>query len=215
MRNKKKVEELEANLLYRLSNTQGSLVDDLELLEILQNTKSTVEEVLSQLEQAKETESEINSAREEYRSVAERGALLYFLIQDMAKINPMYETGLRQFLQLFDDSLIHSEKAPIAHRRIQRILKYMSSRMWKFYTRGFYKKDFTMFTLALALRIELQTKNIHREDVEIFLKGGSALGLHMCPPKPAKWILDNVWLNINAISKMHTFALLIDQVSDR
>ncbi|VDD78531.1 unnamed protein product, partial [Mesocestoides corti] len=210
--NRKRLDELQASLLYRLAQSEGSLVDDHELLSVLNNTKKTSEEIIEQLVQAKETENEINMAREQYRPVAERGALIYFLIQDMSKINSMYETGLRQFLALFDDSLIHSKEASVATKRIHKILKYMTKRMWKFYTRGLYKKDFVMFTLSLALRIELQLRSIRRDEVDIFLKGGMALSLLNCPPKPAKWIPDNVWLNINAVSQIHAFESLVDQV---
>ncbi|VDN35713.1 unnamed protein product [Dibothriocephalus latus] len=211
--NKKKVEQLEINLLFRLKNSQGSLVDDLGLLEVLQNTKKTAEAVMIQLAQAAETEAEINKAREEYRPVAERGALIYFLIQDMATINIMYESGLRQFLKLFDDSLISSEKSPVTQRRIAKILKFMLMRLWKFFTRGLYKKDTVMFTLTLAIRIGLQLNHVRKEEVDVLLKGGSALSIQTCPPKPARWIPDNVWLNVNAISKLRSFNGIVDQVS--
>ena len=210
--NKKRIEALQISLLQRLASTKGSLVDDHELLGVLQSTKATSDEVLEQLEKSKETEAEIEIAREEYRPVAERGALIYFLIQDMAKVNRMYESGLRQFLVLFDESLLNSEESSVPQKRIYTIIKYMSLRMWRFYTRGYFKKDFIMFTLSLALRIELQRKSILRDEIEVFLKGGSALSLHSCPPKPAKWIADNVWLNINAVSKLPAFSTLLEKV---
>jgi dynein heavy chain len=48
--------------------------------------------------EAKENEREINEARECYRPVAARASLLYFVINDLRKINPIYQFSLKVML---------------------------------------------------------------------------------------------------------------------
>lgn len=45
--------------------------------------------------EAKHNEKSINGARESYRDVASRASILYFIINDLNKINPIYQFSLR------------------------------------------------------------------------------------------------------------------------
>ncbi|KAF6775711.1 hypothetical protein AHF37_04900 [Paragonimus kellicotti] len=211
--NKRQINQLEENLLYRLVSCKGSLVDDMNLIEMLQNTKNTAQTVAKQLAQAAEAESEIEQAREEYRTIAVRGSVMFFLLSDLATVNKMYQYGLPQFIKLFDDSLIQSERTSSIQRRIARILTYMTVSVWQFATRSLFKRDRLIFTLMLAIRLHEKSGTIRREELDVLIKAGSSYTLNDCPPKPGRWISDAVWMNLKALSKLHVFSGIMQHVT--
>ena len=81
---RKKVAELEADILKRLSEAQGNILDDEDLINTLAESKKVSIMIGKRMEAAVVTKQEIDEAREAYRTVATRGSIIYFVIADMA-----------------------------------------------------------------------------------------------------------------------------------
>ena len=210
--NKKKMKELEDGLLYKLTSTKGSLVDDESLIIMLANTKETSAEVSEQLAVADETNKKINIAREEFRPVAERGSILYFVICDMTMVNCMYQISLGQFLTIFDFGISGSVKSPVTAKRLVNIIEFLNLEVFKYTCRGLYENDKLLFTLLMTLKIDIRKGNVKHREFQTFIKGGAALDLKSCPDKPAKWILDMTWLNLVQLQQLPEFREIINQV---
>ncbi|KAJ3166591.1 Dynein heavy chain 5, axonemal [Geranomyces variabilis] len=210
--NKRKMKQLEDNLLERLTSTQGSLVDDESLIEVLAVTKTTSEEVNEKLVVAAETQKKIGTAREEYRPVASRGSIIYFLIAEMSMVNVMYQTSLKQFLQLFDESMEKSSPSPIPSKRIQNIIEYCTFCAFSYIARGLYEIHKVLFVLLLAVKIDISMNKLSHEEFRCLIKGGAALDINAVVKKPFHWIPDMTWLNLVALSKMPGFNDLLNQI---
>jgi dynein heavy chain, axonemal len=102
---------------------QGNLLDDTELIDVLATTKQTSQDVAEKLANASETNAKINEACEEFRPVAHRATLVYFLIAEFSVVNCMYQTSLAQFTELYEQSIDHSDKATLPSKRIHNIIE--------------------------------------------------------------------------------------------
>ena len=76
------------------------MLDNTELLQTLEDTKEKATEVFEKLELAAATAGDIDRLRDGFRPVAKRGALLFFVLSDMATVNSMYQYSLAAYLQV-------------------------------------------------------------------------------------------------------------------
>ena len=81
------------NLTWHGVKLQGNLLDDSGLVDVLAATKASSEEVTRNLLVASNTRVKIEEACEEFRPVAARAALMYFLISSLSTINCMYQVS--------------------------------------------------------------------------------------------------------------------------
>lgn len=88
------LKQLEDGLLQRLASAGSEILGDKELVLNLEKSKKTAIEIESKVVEAKITSKKIDSAREEYRVAATRASIIYFIMNDLVKINPMYQFSL-------------------------------------------------------------------------------------------------------------------------
>lgn len=205
---KAKVLELEAQLLYKLANVQGNLLDDKDILDVLNNTKTTSMEVAEKLKAASETQTNIQTTCEDYRPVATRGSIIYFLFTECSQIDPMYQNSLKQFLELFDQAMNEAEKNPTVSIRCKNIMEEASHLTWFYFTRAVFERHKLLYTLLLTLKMQMKAGEVKADEFSMLLKGGAALDLKGQKRKPGDWLPDNSWLHLCQLGM--TFPLFKD-----
>ena len=75
----------------------------------MEKSKITSGEITNAMEENEVAQVQIEEARSKYQGVAERGSILYFVIADLAGIDPMYQYSLSYFLRLFTSIITQSE----------------------------------------------------------------------------------------------------------
>ncbi|KAG8128898.1 hypothetical protein E2320_015666, partial [Naja naja] len=85
----------ELKVTNRIQDELRNFLADTALVENLEVTKQTAAEIEDKVQESKITETKINEAREHYRPAAARASLLYFIMNDLNTINPMYQFSLK------------------------------------------------------------------------------------------------------------------------
>ena len=109
-------------------------------------------------------------------------------------------------------SIFRSEKSPITAKRIQNIIDYLTFEVFKYAARGLYEKDKFLYTLLLALKIDLEKGVVKHEEFQSLIKGKCFIGWNMSTQKPTisektyllfKNISDPIPLQISSIQNMN------------
>jgi len=199
--NTKQLQSLEDQLLDRLANVVGSLLDDPEIIEVLATIKNKSKEVNEKLNESREKRIEINAQRENFRTAASRGAVLYFCVVEMILVNWMYNTSLAQFLELFYKAIDNAPKDKLMKQRVENIKVELTWRVYRYISRGLFERDKTTFKLMMATKILIKDNKLSSADVSMFLKAGAGIDDRN---KIFQWMQDKTWLNLKALSK-HRF----------
>ena len=106
--------ELEEDLLFSLANSTGDILDDVPLVEKLEKAKMLSVEIAAKVEIAKETQVAIYEASEAYRPAANRGALVFFLLNELYMIHDFYKFSLDSFVIVVKRAIdiVAAEMAP-------------------------------------------------------------------------------------------------------
>ena len=197
--NKKLLQQLEVSLLREIVTNQGNMLDNIDLIETLENTKSSATEVTEKLYLASMTAADINNLREAYRPAAKRGAILFFVLADMATVNSMYQYSLTSYLQVFIYSLKKALPNPTIVKRLNNIIEMLTRNVYEYGCTGIFEKHKLLFSFQICTRIEQSVDNVTQPELDFFIKGNVTLE-KSSKVNPTKWLHTAGWDDILKLS---------------
>ncbi|OQR83321.1 dynein heavy chain [Achlya hypogyna] len=214
---KRKLVDLENEILRLLSAAKGSLLDDESLVNTLNASKSTSEEVSSQLVVSEETERKIDAARMGYVAVAVRSSTLYFVLNDMTKVDPMYQFSLDSYVDLFKESIAKSRSARQTltltddlSERIAAINEFHTYAVYAYACRGLFERHKLLFSFQMCIRVLQSLKKVPLDEYEFLLKGGNVLGHDERVANPvADFCAESVWTTVVDLNRLPRFQGLV------
>ncbi|KAI4877932.1 hypothetical protein NFI96_006510, partial [Prochilodus magdalenae] len=195
------LKELEDELLNRLSAAEGSFLRDAALVEQLEHTKSTATYIHNKVAEAKENELKINAARELYRPVAQRAALLYFIIKDLHHINPMYQYSLKAFSAVFHKAIEHTPHNENLPARVHSLTEAVTYSVFQYTSQGLFQRDRLTFLTHTTFQILLMEGAIEADELDLLLR----LPVETTSESPVSFLSAQAWGAIRALSVLEAF----------
>nr|XP_012223058.1 PREDICTED: dynein heavy chain 2, axonemal-like [Linepithema humile] len=206
---KKTLKELEDKILHLLSVAGESLLDDLNLLNTLRTSKATSISIQESLAVSERTEKEIDLAREGYRPCSKRAAILFFVLNDMSAIDPMYQFSLDAYNALFMLSIDKSPKRTNLSERIDSLNEYHTYAVYRNTCRGLFEQHKLLFSFHMCVKILDAQGKIIPGEYAFLLCGGIVLDRENQPDKPVPWLPDETWDNVTELDKLPGFHGLV------
>ncbi|KAI9009714.1 dynein heavy chain and region D6 of dynein motor-domain-containing protein [Gaertneriomyces semiglobifer] len=200
--NKSLLKDLEDTLLRELASSTGLMLDNIELIRTLEETKSKAIEIGQKLVLANQTSAEVETSRDAYRPAAKCGAVLFFVLAALSTINPMYEYSLAAFLEVFISSLHKSKPDINLSKRLAKIMDTLKYAVYNYACTGLFEKHKLMFSFQMTIKLMEAENMIDGAELNFFLKGDISLE-EPAIGKPFPWITDQGWKDLLKLSTLN------------
>ena len=118
-------------------------------------------QVFEKLQQAEKMTKEIEQLRDGYRPAARRGAVLFFVLSEMAAINTMYQYSLNAYLTVFNHSLHHSLPDSHLPKRLKYIIDTLTLNVYNYACTGMSIYLFYSFIHSFTIHLFITHTHTH------------------------------------------------------
>jgi dynein heavy chain 2, cytosolic len=162
---KLQLSEVEKKLLEELIHLEGNLLENKALIESLEASKEKSMKSEESLKNSLTLTEEIDNKRNIYKPLSQLATVIYILLQDLYKVNPMYQFSLQNFIQIFKKTIKENQQGEF--RSIEQKLNLFKNKLietsYLYYSRSIFKSDHLVFGLFYIKSIFSTTE--HEENI--------------------------------------------------
>lgn len=153
------LKRLEDSLLARLATAEGNFIQNVELVVALERTVNTALEMEQKKLEAEKFSRQIDLTRELYRPTAIRACIIYFIMNDLSKIHPMYQFSLKSFRSVFLKAMDYAEQSEDLRIRIDNLIDTITFASYSYIIRSLFEEHKLIFTIQLLLQVMIDYFN--------------------------------------------------------
>jgi dynein heavy chain len=203
---KAELDRIEQLILRLLAESEGDILADEAVIHALDQSKVTTDGVKERMVVADETMKTIDDARTLYEPVAVRAAQIYFVVADMALIDPMYQWSLSYFISFFMIRMGASDKHEDVKTRVQLIIDDLTYYAYVDTCQGLFEDHKMVFSFLVMCSILRSTGAISESGWLYYLRGYQAaqgwIGSDFQTPAGPDWMPEDTWNQVVAYAEM-------------
>ncbi|CAG9460199.1 unnamed protein product [Pedinophyceae sp. YPF-701] len=214
---RRQLRDIEDNILRVVGDAEGSILEDEAAITAVQESKSLAEKILEQQAETEATQEQLEDAAQVYTGVGNFAAMLFFCIQELSTLDPMYEYSLDWFSALFVSSITEA-RAGVAEGATtdERLGAIKSTFLLSLYQKtciSLFARDTLMLAFLMSRRILESRKELTKKQMQFLLVGSEGMAsayrqaltdhpLSRARPKDegAEWVTPAVWSTVLRLS---------------
>jgi len=205
----KQLKDLADGLLYKLSNAEGNLIEDIELIENLEFTKKTALDVEKKQVECKATEIAIAVSREKYRPSAAQASLIYFVLNNLWVVDHMYQYALSGFMRVFSKAIDRAEASDDVSVRVKNVTDNVTYTLFAYASRGLFARHKLIFASQMTFRIMAANGELNPDAFNWLIR---YYQIKVDKPPELEWMSDGSWYAANALAKLEGFENLCNDL---
>lgn len=194
--NSKRLRDMEDQILAEFAKSKGDILDDERAVEMLTSCKRVTGEISDKQESLDRTEEEMLALRQAYAPTALNATCLFFTLNDLAGIDPMYQFSLDWFIDVYVRSIEAAEAACVQSRRIRNINEEFNLSVYSRVCRSIFERHKLLFSFLFCVNSMRAGEEIGELEWMFFLTGvemGLSSRRQARPESVCEWMGEKTW----------------------